>query len=466
MRLKILLVKPYMQTDEIQPPLGLGYLASTVRKDHDVEILDCIKLKLPLEKFKKHIEGRKYDVFGFQAYSFDLERVNAHTIAVKELYPGAKIFVGGPQPTLAPKQTLDYLGKADFGFNGEAEAGFPKLMELVANNEHTNVEKLKEIPGLIYRNNGEIVTNLRGVFNDLDQLDPSYDLFDLKSYPLAPHGAFCKQHPVAPIILTRGCPFKCKFCGAPGISGRMMRTHSPQWAVSQIENLVKNYGIREIHIEDDNLTSAKKFTREFCQLLIDKNLGITWTCPNGMRMDTLDDELVVLMKKSGLYAVSVAIETASDKTRADMAKDLKTETIKEKVAMLRRHGLEIIAFFIIGYPGETKQDIDDTINFACSLDLKRATFSAFKPFPGTPVYDELVARGEMKPIDDWSRFSLNKIAWTPKGITEQELRNLRRKALIKFYLRPKIMFKMMSEVKNIENSFYILRRMFRWLALS
>lgn len=465
-RLKILLVKPYMQTDEIQPPLGLGFLASTVRKYHDIEILDCIKLKLPLEKFKEHVKGRKYDVFGFQAYTFDLDRVKAHADAVKELFPDARIFVGGPQPTLAPRDTLEFLKQVDFGFNGEAEAGFPRLMELVANNEHANVEKLKDIPGLIYRNNGEIVTSMRGVYQNLDELDPCYDLFDLKSYPLAPHGAFCKQKPVAPIILTRGCPFKCKFCGAPGISGRMMRTHSAQWAVSQIENLVKNYGIREIHIEDDNLTSAKKFTREFCQLLIDRNLGISWTCPNGMRMDTLDDELVALMKKSGLYAVSIAIESASDITRANMAKDLKTETIKEKVAMLRRHGLEIIAFFIIGYPGESKQDIEDTIEFACSLDLKRATFSAFKPFPGTPVYDELVARGEMKPITDWSVFSLNKIAWTPQGITENELRNYRRKALIKFYLRPKIMMKMLSEVKNLEHSFYIMRRMVRWLALS
>jgi len=154
----------------------------------------------------------------------------------------------------------------------------------------------------------------------------------------------------------------------------------------------------------------------------------------------------------------------SDKIREDMAKDLKTETIIEKVNLLRRHELEIIAFFIVGYPGETEKDIEDTIKFACSLDLKRATFSAFKPFPGTPVYDELVAKGEMKEIKDWSRFSLDKIAWTPDGISEKRLKNLRRKAFLKFYLRPKILIKMVGEIKNIENFKFISKRIVNWMS--
>lgn len=466
MKLNVLLVKPYMPTDEIQPPLGLGYLAGTIRKDHNVEILDCIKRNIPLNKFRDYLGNRRYDVVGIQAYTFDLDKVDTHSKIVKELYPNAKIFVGGPQPTLDPHATLTFLKRVEFGFNGEAEAGFPKLIQLISKKEDTQIEKLKEVPGLIYKHNGEIFSNPRGLVSDLDSLDPSWDLFDLKSYPLAPHGAYCKQYPVAPIILTRGCPFRCKFCGAPGISGRIPRTHTPEWAVNQIEHLHKNYGIKEIHIEDDNLTVSKKFTKEFCNKLIEKNLGITWTCPNGMRMDTLDDELVDLMKKSGLYSISVAIESGSDKIRKDMAKDLTTEKIKEKIALLRRHKLDIIAFFMVGYPGETKEDIENTIRFACSLDLKRATFSAFKPFPGTPVYDELVAKGEMKKIEDWSVFSLSKIAWTPKGISENELKNLRRKAFLKFYLRPKIFFKMISEIKNIENLRFISKRILRWMILS
>jgi anaerobic magnesium-protoporphyrin IX monomethyl ester cyclase len=464
--MKVLLVKPYMPTDEIQPPLGLGYLAGTIRKNHDVEILDCIFKKIELDGFREHIKKKKYDVFGIQAYTFDLDRVAAHAKIIKDIYPESTIFVGGPQPTLDPKATLNFLTEVEFGFDGEAEAGFPKLIDLIESKKSKDIEELKKVPGLVYKTEKGVVWNPRGLFQNLDELDPSWDLFDLGKYPLAPHGAYCKQHPVAPIVLTRGCPYRCKFCGAPGISGKKPRTHSPQWAVDQIELLHKKYGINEIHIEDDNLTISRQFTKDFCQKLIEKNLPISWTCPNGMRMDTLDDELVALMKKSGLYAVSIAIESGSDITRERMKKDLKTKTIREKVALLRRHDLEIIAFFILGYPGETVQDINDTIDFACSLDLKRAGFSAFKPFPGTPVYDDLVAAGEMKPITDWSKFSLAKIAWTPKGITEQQLRNLRRKAFLKFYGRPQIFVKLFKELRSLENFAFVARRMFRWMALS
>ena len=464
MRLNVLLVKPYMPTDEIQPPLGLGYLAGTIRKKHNVEILDCIRLKLNVDGFKKYLMKKKYDVVGIQAYTFDLDKVDVHSKRVKELYPDAVIFVGGPQPTLDPIETLNYLKKVDFGFDGEAEAGFPKFVELISNGKDKDIKELEKISGLIYRRDNIVVSNPRGLFENLDELDPSWDLFELEKYPLAPHGAFCKQYPVAPMILTRGCPYRCKFCGAPGISGKTPRAHSPEWAVNQIEHLNKKYGIKEIHIEDDNLTVSRGFVKEFCNKLIEKNLGISWTCPNGMRMDTLNDDIVSLMKESGLYAVSIAIESGSDKIREDMAKDLKTETIIEKVNLLRRHELEIIAFFIVGYPGETEKDIEDTIKFACSLDLKRATFSAFKPFPGTPVYDELVAKGEMKEIKDWSRFSLDKIAWTPEGISEKRLKNLRRKAFLKFYLRPKILIKMVGEIKNIENFKFISKRIVNWMS--
>jgi anaerobic magnesium-protoporphyrin IX monomethyl ester cyclase len=464
MKLNVLLVKPYMHTDEIQPPLGLGYLAGTIRKEHNVEILDCIRLKFSIENFREFVKKKKYDVVGIQAYTFDLDKVDKYSKIVKELHPETRIFVGGPQPTLDSDATLKFLKYVDVGFDGEAEVGFPKFVELVKNKKDTELKELKEIPGLIYRNNGKIITNPRGLFKNLDELDPSWDLFNLEKYPLAPHGAFCKQYPIAPMILTRGCPYSCKFCGAPDISGKTPRSHSPEWAVNQIEHLTEKYGIKEIHIEDDNLTVSKNFTKEFCERLIERNLGITWTCPNGMRMDTLDDELVSLMKKSGLYSVSIAIESGSDDIREKMSKDLKTETIIEKVELLRKHDLEIIAFFIVGYPEETEEDIEDTIRFACSLDLKRATFSAFKPFPGTPVYDELVEKGEMKKIDDWSKFSLDKIAWTPKGISEKRLKNLRRKAFLKFYLRPKILTKMIGEIKNMENFIFISKRIVNWMS--
>ncbi|MFH0832275.1 MAG: radical SAM protein [Candidatus Aenigmatarchaeota archaeon] len=458
-KLNILLVKPFQITNEVQPPLGLGYISSTVR-EHNVTILDCIKNGWKADKFKDYLVGKRFDIIGLQCYTVDLNTVKEFSRIVKELMPNAIVVVGGPQATLDPTGTLNYLKDVDYVFIGEAEISFPKFVSMIANSME---KRIKSVPGIAYRAGNKIHKTDRVFPENLDDFDPSWDLYDLKSYPLAPHGAFCKQYPTAPLIITRGCPFQCTYCGGSVISGRKIRSHSVDYAISQIEFLVKNYGIREIHIEDDNFTMNRRFVEEFCKKLIKKNLGVSWACPNGVRIDTLDPKLLKLMKKSGLYSISVGVESGVDRIRKLMKKNLMSETIEKKANMIHDQGLEIIGFFILGYPGETIADINATIDFACKLPLKRAGFSAYKPFPGTEAYNDLVRQGKIKKLD-WDKFSLDKIVWTPDGISERQLKNLRRKAFLRFYLRPHIMLKMLSEIKNLENLKFVLLRIYRWLA--
>lgn len=450
--MKVLLVKPPQKTNEVQPPLGLGYLASTIKDFADVQILDCIKEKYNTNDFKKFIINNQFDIIGFQCYTVDLNIVKELIKITKKTNPNTIAFVGGPQPSLDPINTLKYL-EADYGFCGEAEIGFPLLIK------KTN---LKKILGLIYKDKNKIIVNPNKLVENLDNYQIGWEFFKLNEYPLAPHGAFCKQYPTAPLIITRGCPFQCTYCGAHLISGRKIRSHSVNYIINQIEFLNKNYGIKEIHIEDDNFTINKKYVIDFCNKLINKNLGITFTFPNGIRVDTLNSSLIKLMKKAGLYSVSVGIESGSDRILKLMNKNLTTSTIKEKINLLTKEDIEVIGFFIVGYPGETKQDILKTIKFSKSLKLKRATFSAFKPFPGTLIYNELVKNGELKGLK-WENFSLDKIAWSPKGISNKQLKILRRKAFLEFYLRPKILFKMLLEIKNFQNFKFIMIRIFRWL---
>ncbi|MBU2633723.1 MAG: B12-binding domain-containing radical SAM protein [Nanoarchaeota archaeon] len=454
---KILLVKPPQKTNEIQPPLGLGYLASTIKNFTDVQILDCIKENYSINDFKKFISKNKFDIIGFQCYTVDLNIVKELIKITKTIMPHSITLVGGPHPSLNPLNTLDYLS-VNYGFCGEAEIGFPLLIK----NLKKNKKKFSEIPGLIYKEKDKIRINPNKLVENLDDYEIGWEFFNIDSYPLAPHGAFCKQYPTAPLIVTRGCPFQCTYCGAHLISGRKIRYHSVDFIIKQIEFLNKKHGIKEIHIEDDNFTMKKQFVIEFCQKLIKKNLGITFTFPNGIRLDTLDSSIIRLMKKAGLYSVSVGIESGSDRILKLMRKNLTTSIIKEKIKLLRKEEIEIIGFFIVGYPGETKEDILKTIKFSKSLGLKRATFSAFKPFPGTVIYNELVKKGEIKKLK-WENFSLDKIAWSPKGISTNELKKLRRKAFLEFYLRPQIILKMLSEIKNFQNFKFIIIRIFRWL---
>ncbi len=460
-RLNILLVKPFKDTNEVQPPLGLGYMASSLKGEHDVTILDSIKEGMGLPQFREYLKGKNFDIIGFQCYTADLNVVKEHSKVAREASPKSVILVGGPHPTLDPINTLKYLKNVDFAFVGEAEKSFPEFAKAVASGKKASA--MGKIPGIAFRD-GRIYRQTRRVFTEnLDDYEPSWELFDMKGYPEAPHGAFCKQSPTAPLIITRGCPFQCTYCGGPLISGRKIRSHSVDYVIRQIKTLTKEYGIREIHIEDDNFTMRRDFVKEFCTRLIKLDLGITWTCPNGMRLDTLDDELVSLMKRSGLYSVSVGIESGSDRIRGFMKKNLKTAQIREKVKLIRRHGLGVIGFFIVGFPGETRADIEKTIDLALELDLKRATFSAFKPFPGTEEYNKLVKKGEIGELN-WDNFSLDKVVWSPKGISMDELKKMRRRAFLKFYLRPKIFFRMLSEINSFENLKFIVVRMFRWMS--
>lgn len=458
--MKIALVKPPQVTNEVQPPLGLGYLASSVKDIAEVEIIDAIKDRLTVRNIIKKLERKKFDVVGFQCYTVDFNTVKMLARLSKKIKPKPILIAGGPQPTLDPMNTLKYID-VDYIFLGDSEISFSMFVRLLKNKKLTK-SKISKIPGFAYRNKNKIKVNPISYPEDLDKYNPSWRLYGLKDYPLAPHGAFCKQSPIAPLIITRGCPFNCKYCGGPKISGRRIRSHSVDFIIKQIEILVKKYGIKEVHIEDDNFTMDREFVKRFCKMLIKKRFGITWTCPNGVRVDTLDEKLLNLMKKSGLYSLSVGIESGSDRVRKLMRKNLDTKTIEEKIKLIRKCGIDVIGFFIVGYPGETVEDINKTIDFACRLDLKRATFSAFKPFPGTDIYEELVKLGELSNID-YDNFSLEKIVWAPKGMSIKKLKNLRRKAFIIFYMRPKILFKMLSEIKNLENFKFIILRMYRWM---
>lgn len=464
-RLKILLMKPYSESDELIPPFGLGYLATAIRKDHDVKILDGIKEKLTLEKFKNFLEEEKPDIIGIQIFTFQIIGVKDYIETIKNILPNAKIILGGPHPSCSPHNIFDFFPKVDWVFKGEAEIGLAKLLDLIAENK-TGSEYLSEVPGLVWKKDNQTIINPPIFVEDLDKLEmPSWDLLQPDTYPLAPHGGFFKNYPIAPIIITRGCPFSCTYCAGYLVSGKKIRHRSVDKVIEEIKVLYHQYGIREIHIEDDNFTFYHNLVYEFCKKLKENHLNITWTCPNGVRLDSLTKDLLMIMKEAGLYSISVGIESGSDKILKDMRKNLTKEKIKEKIELIKDCGLEVSGFFIIGYPTETKKDIMETINFAKSLDLKRAGFSLFKPFPGTEATRQLIEKGELKEMsdEDWAHFVLADAVYAPPGFTRKEMKKLRLKALLHFYLRPKIIFKFLSEIRSLKHLRIVLKRIYSWL---
>mgnify|MGYP001566014007 CR=1 FL=1 len=466
-RLKVLLLKPFSQADELIPPFGLGYLATAIRDKHEVTILDCLKEKLPPNKLGPVLERGQYDIVGIQVFTFHVPATREYSEVIKKILPQARIVLGGPQPSASPRDVFSLLPQADWAFLGEAEIGLPKLLELIALGDLTSAS-LREVPGLIWREQNNIKVNQQIFFADIDRFGmPAWDLIRPETYPISPHGGFYKNYPIAPIVISRGCPFSCTYCAGRLVSGKRIRYRSAAKVIEEVKLLYHQYGIREIHIEDDNFTFNHELVREFCRLLKESRLDISWTCPNGVRLDTLTEDLLLVMKASGLYFISVGIESGSDRVLREMKKSLTTEKIREKIYLIKKCGLEVSGFFIIGYPTETRQDIEMTIDFACSLGLKRAAFFQFKPFPGSDIARELAERGEWRwdssSAEDWNKFILADAVYAPPGFTLMEMKKWRQKALRRFYLRPRVIIDFVRDIRGPKHLWLIMKRAYAWL---
>ena len=460
--MKILLVKPGIALgDHIQPPLGIAYLASRLREKNDVAVLDFGMMDRRDDLFTAELQKFAPDVVGFQCYSPEIGEVKRLSVMARAVLPKAVILAGGPHPTLCPEETMAKLSpETDYLLRGETEESFPLFLEKLGG--RCAPEK---VPGLVWRENGALRVNEMLPIQDINALPlPSWDLINPQNYPPAQHGAFFNKFPIAPIVTTRGCPFACGFCTAPILSGKKMRKRGADSVIAEIEMLYHKFGIREIHIVDDNFTLDKEHAVSILKRIIESKLPISLAFPNGVRIGTLDSELLDLMKQAGTYLISVGIESGSDKTLKRMEKQLSVALIREKVALIREKGIDLAAFFILGFPDETVEDMRETIKFSLELPLLRANFFTFLPLPMTPVTLKLIASGEIGQMDV-EGLIFQKVPYAPKGVTREQLRSLQREAFLKFYLRPGIMLRNIMQVRSLTHFGYLAKRFYHWIVM-
>lgn len=460
--MKVLLVKPGIALgDHIQPPLGIAYLASRLRDKNEVTVLDFGKMGRRDDLFTATLERVGPDVVGFQCYSPEIGEVKRLSVLARAVLPKAVILAGGPHPTLCPEETMAKLSpETDYLLRGETEESFPLFIEKLEGRCAP-----ENIPGLVWRENGALRVNELRPIEDINALPlPSWDLINPQEYPPAQHGAFFNKFPIAPIVTTRGCPFACGFCTAPILSGKRMRKRGAESVMAEIELLYHKFGIREIHIVDDNFTLDKAHAVSILKKIIESKLPISLAFPNGVRIGTLDSELLDLMKQAGTYLISVGIESGSDKTLKRMNKQLDVAMIREKVALIKKKGIDLAAFFILGFPDETLEDMRETINFSLELPLLRANFFTFLPLPMTPVTLRLIETGEIGHMDV-DGLIFQKVPYAPRGVTREQLRNLQREAFLRFYLRPKTMIRNIMQVRSPTHFGYLAKRFYHWIVM-
>jgi radical SAM superfamily enzyme YgiQ (UPF0313 family) len=322
----------------------------------------------------------------------------------------------------------------DVGVIGEGES---TIQEIVRAFDGT-MESVQGVPGTIVRLASEkplVLNPPRELIADIDGLGlPAYDLLGEQG-AIMPALFKTKRLPAIHAITSRGCSHTCTFCNT-NLFNKRLRFHSPEYVIILIEHLV-GLGYREIAFEDDNFTAHKSRLVQVCNHIIDKRIDISWSV--NARIDTVDEEILSLMKKAGCWYISYGIESGSQETLDRINKKITLAEIRRKITMTRRTGIAAKGFFIIGFPWETEQTIRETVDFALSLPLSDLNIFPLTPFPGTAVYQQAKLQGTFD--DDWSRMDLQQIVYAPPGLSDQFLLGQIRKLLLRFYLRPGIIAK-------------------------
>ncbi len=434
--MKVLLINPpqtFYRGSE-QPagnlPIGLMYIAAVLKKSgYSVEILDAfmadcvfqendetINVGLSFDQIKQEIEFRKPDIIGI-AGPFSCQIGNALKISdlAKQINQNILTVVGGPHVTLVPKQFLEEAIDVDVVVMGEGEYAMLEIVEAFEGKRQFSM-----IFGIAYRQNGEVTVNPpRPFIQQLDELPyPAYDLVDMELY-LNPQkiGYRSFQGRAISMITSRGCPFNCCFCAVHLHMGQNFRAHSAKYVLEHIQYVVDKFKVKNIFFEDDNLTLDIKRFEAICDGIIERKIKIGWETPNGVRADYLNLSLLKKMKQSGANSIFVGVESGDQQILDNViCKSLDLNRVVQFAKDAKQIGLKTGAFYIIGFPGETKQNMQRTVDFA--LELKRKYDVGMHLFVATPsygtrLYEDCRSKGYIQENLNWNSFAE---ARQPKGM--------------------------------------------------
>ena len=415
------------------PPMDLLYLASVAREQGYLPtVKDYSFYSQTLEDFTNDISELKprYVV------------VNAATPTLEsdlEVLRIAKEVLGDEVITIAKGAHFNFLAREvmqdhdfiDIVMCGESELTFGEILK---------EKPLSEIHGICFRQEFEIIQTPKRPFNDnLDSLPyPARDLIDNSLYTRPDNGKV-----QAVIKVSRGCPYHCFFCLATPLSGAVVRKRSPENILGEIRECVEKYGIKNFVFWSDIFNLEKGWTRELCQKIIDSKLNITFS--TNTRADSADVETIKLMKKAGCRLVSIGIESGCQQMLDKMGKKITLEQVRKTVAAFKREHIQIYAYYVIGLPWETKETIEQTLNFAKSLNTEYVSFYTAAALVGTRFYDYVEQ-------NNLGELNYDKPYYYPSvrthSLSRDEVFELHKKLVRSYYLRPGYILKMLFSIRS------------------
>lgn len=430
---RIALVRTYQPsvTDNLAHPLGIMALDAYLRERgyDDIRLFDMRLEKETPEQLAARLPT-DVDVVGLSALTIEMDTVHALTGLIKRRIPGVRVVVGGPYAT-SSKRSLMRDRNIDAAVIGEGEATFHELLEA-----YRTGAPLSGVLGLVYRDDGGALhqTAARPFATDLDALPlPSWDRIDMAAYERCDPQDRLAHPKWAAFYTSRGCPYRCTYCH--DVFGKRFRARSADRVIEELAWLVEDYGVREVHFFDDIFNFDKRRVVAICNEIVRRGWKLYLQFPNGLRADLLDVETLAAMKAAGTFRVSYAIESASPRIQKQVKKHLKIDKVRTLIEQTDAMGILTHGFFMLGFPGETREEVQATVKWALESKLHTAGFFLVCPFEGSPLGDEYLSPADQAQTrgTDW-RFYDNPHALSQ--VPPEELKWLQRSAYLRFYANP------------------------------
>ncbi|UCG03430.1 MAG: radical SAM protein [Candidatus Heimdallarchaeota archaeon] len=424
--MKILLISPPFNRlkgiGHFHFPLGLGYLAAAVadkgvevriydselpQKGEDVKPLSNVFLLDAHRNFTQSLKESNHpvwrevydtlnyyqpDIVGMTVFTPLYGSARKITSLCKDFNNKCIVIWGGPHPTLLAEEVMQKEKGVDFVVRGEGEVTFRELVRHLTRGK----QAFHEIDGLSYRAKGEIKHNkTRDLIQDLDELP--FPRRDLLLNDISDNRIFNN------IMGSRGCPYNCAYCSSTQFWNRRVRFRSVTNIIGEMKHLKRDFHVTELEFWDDSFTLNREWTTELCNNMISQKLNLSWWC--NTRPDLIDEEKLKIMKKAGCTAINIGIETGSEKTLSYLNRNLSLEDISNSSKLLRKMHIDWYAYFMLGFPYETVEDIEHTRGLMRSLSASHITLSIFNPYPKTRLFEISRKLGFIPDDFNWSQFS-------------------------------------------------------------
>ncbi len=413
------------------PSLGLLHLAAEIRlHGYLPTIIESDIFNLDVEAVVNKVVARQPTYVGITLFTVGVCNASAIAKAIKQQAPMIKIVVGGPHISSMGTETMQRFPEFDFAVIGEGEHILTRLLNILEEGGDVS-----SVAGIIYRD-GPFTkqTSGRAINKVLDELPmPAWDL--LVDFPKAYKPAIYDfpRGPVASIAASRGCPFHCKFCDTSTFGARV-RHYSPIKVFEMMKHLHDTHSIRHIMFVDDLFLASSLRTTELCNMLLKSGMNLTWSCT--ARVDTVKPNILRLMKRAGCWEISFGLESGSNELLQKMDKAADIDKAEQAVTWTAEAGIRTKGLFMLGYPGENEETIQQTKAFVQRIPMTIMNLSKFTPYPGSPIYRDIY--GTKIREDCWDKMNGMNFLWVPEGMTKERLEKHYREILTSFYRRPAI----------------------------